>query len=53
MEHETDAKRCLKQQCDKVPLQEAELREQRDEKDNSYECLEANGSVGDEEEPNR
>jgi hypothetical protein len=46
MEHETDAKRCLQHQCDKVPLREAELRDERDEKDNPYECLGANGSSG-------
>ena len=53
MEHETDAKRYLQHQCYKVPLREAELRDERDEKDNSYECLGANGSVGHDEEPDR
>jgi hypothetical protein len=53
MEHETDAKRDLQQQCEKVPLREAELHDERDKKDNSYEYLAANGSVGHDEEPNR
>jgi hypothetical protein len=53
MEHQNDAKRYLQHQCDKVPLREAELPDERDEKDNSYECLDANGSVGHDEEPNR